>query len=367
MAKKAVTNVHILTLNPGSTSTKLAVYRDETELKSMVLSHSKLELEKFDRIWDQYGFRKRIIIDFLQKADLPPTMMDCVVGRGGLLKPIESGTYRVNEMMIQDGREAKQGEHASNLGCVLAYGIGWDFDIPSFIVDPPSVDELDPLARYSGLPEFPRASLFHALNVKATARLAARDLKKPLTKLNLIVVHTGGGISVAALRHGRVVECNNALYNGPFTPERSGTLPTYPLIDACYSGQWQIRDIKKRIAGRGGLVAYLNTSDCRDVEKMIAAGDEKARDIYDAMIYQICCEIGARAVMLKGKIDAIVLTGGIAYSKLFVAKVQEWVGFLGPMMVYPGQDEMRALALGGLRVMRNEEKPKVYPGGEEEA
>lgn len=278
-----------------------------------------------------------------------------------------SGTYQVNQMMIEDGRNAYGGEHASNLGCVLAFGIGWDFHIPAFIVDPPSVDEFCKMARYSGLPELPRKSFFHALNVKATARLAARDLKKELDEANLIVAHLGGGISVAALKRGKVIDSNNALCTGSFTPERSGTLPMFDFAEWCFSGKVSLDQIKKRMVGGGGLVAYLSTNNCEEVEKRIAKGDKEAEDIYNAMIYQIACEIGKRAVPLKGKIDAIVMTGGLAKSEMLVEKLREWIGFLGKVLVYPGEDEMEALASGTLRVLCGEEKAKTYPqeAGEE--
>lgn len=330
------------------------------------IQHSKFELEGFRRIWEQYEFRKKLIKELLEDNNIKPTSLDAVVGRGGLFRPVVSGTYEVNQMMIQDGRNAYGGEHASNLGCVLAFGIGWDFHIPAFIVDPPSVDEFCKIARYSGLPEFPRRSFFHALNVKATARLAAKELKKSLDEANLIVAHLGGGISVAALKKGKVVDSNNALCTGPFTPERSGTLPMFDFAEWCFSGKASLEEIKKRMVGGGGLVAYLNTNNCEEVENKIAKKDKEAQDIYDAMIYQIACEIGKRAVALKGKIDAIVITGGLARSEMLVAKLKEWVSFLGKILVYPGEDEMEALASGTLRVLRGEEKAKVYPQKVEE-
>ncbi len=351
----------ILVINPGSTSTKIAVFEDETEVFSRNINHSKLELEPFARVWDQYEFRKKLIKEALEDAKLKPEKLSAVVGRGGLFRPVVSGTYRVNELMIEDGRNAYGGEHPSNLGAVLAFGIGWDYHIPSFIVDPPSVDEFEPMARYSGLPEFPRRSLFHALNVKATARLAASDLKKRLDQINLIVTHLGGGISVAAICKGKVIDANNALDSGPFTPERTGNLPMFEFAEWCFSGKATIDQVKKRLVGGGGLVAYLDTNSCKEVEKMIQEGNKEAQRVYDSMIYQIACEIGSRAVALKGKVDAIVLTGGLAHSNYVVDKLKKWVGFLSKILVYPGEDEMKALALGALRVLRGEEKAKTYP------
>ena len=351
----------ILVINPGSTSTKISVFENEKELFKNTISHGKLELEPFKRVWDQYEFRKKLIKDLLEENNIDPKSLSAVVGRGGLFRPVVSGTYRVNELIIEDGRRAFGGEHPSNLGAVLAFGIGWDYHIPSFIVDPPSVDEFEEVARYTGLPEFPKKSIFHALNVKATARLAALALGKKLSEVNLIVTHLGGGVTVAALRKGRVIDANNALSTGPFTPERAGTLPMFDFADWCFSGRNTLDEIKKRMVGGGGLVAHLGTNDCREVEKMIERGDKKAQIVYEAMIYSIACEIGSRAVALKGDIDAIVLTGGMATSEMIVKKLKEWVGFLGEVLVYPGEDEMKALALGVLRVLRGEEDAKTYP------
>jgi len=351
----------ILAINPGSTSTKIAIFEDEKEVFSRVIHHSKLELEPFARVWDQYEFRKKLIKEALEDAHIKPETLSAVVGRGGLFRPVVSGTYRVNEQMIEDGRNAYGGEHPSNLGAVLAFGIGWDYHIPSFIVDPPSVDEFDPLARYSGLPEFPKRSLFHALNVKATARVAASDLKKSLDRINLIVAHLGGGISVAAIRRGKVIDANNALDSGPFTPERAGSLPMFEFARWCFSGKVTLEQVKKRLVGGGGLSAYLNTNSCKEVERMIQEGNREAQRVYEAMIYQIACEIGSRAVALKGEVDAVVLTGGLSHSNYVVERLKEWVGFLAKVLVYPGEDEMKALALGALRVLRREEEAKTYP------
>lgn len=351
----------ILVINPGSTSTKVSIFENENEVFARSISHGKLELEPFGRVWDQYEFRKRLIKELLEDTGVKPETLSAVVGRGGLFRPVVSGTYMVNELMIEDGRSAYGGEHPSNLGAVLAFGLGWDYHLPSFIVDPPSVDEFHRIARYSGLPELPRRSLFHALNVKATARLAARDLKRKYGELNLIIAHLGGGISVAAMQKGKVIDANNALDSGPFTPERSGSLPVFDFAEWCFSGKNNLDQIKRRMVGGGGLVAYLNTNDCKEVEKMIEKGNREAKTVYDAMIYQIACEIGSRAVALRGKVDAIILTGGLAHSEYLTGKLKEWAGFIAKVMVYPGQDEMKALALGALRVLRGEEEAKNYP------
>jgi len=351
----------ILVINPGSTSTKISIFQNEKELFTSKISHGKLELDPFKRVWDQYEFRKKLIKDLLELNNIKPESLSAVVGRGGLFRPVVSGTYKVNELMIEDGRKASKGEHPANLGAVLAFGIGWDFHIPAFIVDPPSVDEFQEISRYTGLPEIPRKSIFHALNVKATARLAAKDLGTKIEQLNLIVAHLGGGITVATLKKGKTIDANNALQSGPFTPERTGTLPMLEFAEWCFSEDTTLEQVTKRMVGGGGLVAYLGTNDCQEVEKRIGAGDKKAKIVYEAMIYQTACEIGSRAVALKGKIDAIVLTGGLAKSETLIKKLKEWIGFLGKVLVYPGEDEMKALALGALRVLKGQEKAKTYP------
>jgi butyrate kinase len=355
---------HILVINPGSTSTKIAVYRNEEEAHETTIEHSKLDLEGFQRIWEQYAFRKRIILEFLDEIGFDPKQLSAVVGRGGLFQPVISGTYKVNQQMIQDGRVGIKGEHASNLGCVLAYGIAWDIGVPSYIVDPPSVDEFPPIARLSGLPQFPRESLFHALNVKATARRAAADLGKPLNELNLILVHMGGGISIVALERGLAIEAHNGLYAGPYTPERAGTLPTFPLMDWVYKEAQKgtpLHKLKKDCVGKGGLVAYLGTNSAYEVEKRATGGDTEAKRIFDGLIYQIGYYVGAVSVALRGKVDAVVLTGGMAYGKPTVEGIAEWVDWIAPVMVYPGQDEMGALAMGALRVLRGEDDALTYP------
>ncbi|MBF0501187.1 MAG: butyrate kinase [Candidatus Riflebacteria bacterium] len=350
----------ILVINPGSTSTKIGIFEDELCKSEKILRHSSTELEKFEKIWDQYEFRKREILAFLKSTNVDLTKFHCVVGRGGPLKPIESGTYRVDERMINDLRCGIQGQHASNLGGVLAYGIGWDYSIPSFIVDPISVDELEPVSRYSGIAEIPRYSLVHALNIKATARKVARDIKRPLEDLNLIVAHLGGGITVAALKKGRIVDVNNGLCEGPFTPERSGSVPLIPLVEMCFSGKYDKKSILKKIVGKGGLTSYLNTNSCAEVEALIRAGNTRAKIIFEAMAYQISTEIGARAVTLFGKVDGIILTGGMAHSAMLTNLIEERCSFLGNVQRYPGEDELEALALGGLRVLRGEEAAKTY-------
>ncbi len=350
----------IFVINPGSTSTKIALYDEDRELFSETLRHAKEELIKYSRIIDQYPFRREIILDFLRSKGVSPSMLSAVVGRGGLLKPIPGGTYLVNDAILNDLKESRYGEHASNLGAILAHEIARDAGCPAYIVDPVVVDELEDIARISGLKDFKRRSIFHALNQKAVARRVAQDLGKSYEEVNLVIAHLGGGISVAAHRRGKVVDVNNALNgDGPFTPERCTTIPTLKLLDLIAQGMDE-SFLAKRIVGNGGLVAYFGTNSVLDVEKRIDSGDAKAELILKAMAYQISKWIGKMASVLGRGIDAIVLTGGIAYSPRVVNWIKERVSFIAPVMVYPGEDEMKALALGALRVIRGEEKAKIY-------
>ncbi len=351
----------ILAINPGSTSTKIAIYDNEKEVFEKTLRHSTEEINQYATIFDQYEFRKQVILGALNEAQINLTKLSAVVGRGGLLKPIAGGTYAVSEAMLEDLKVGVMGQHASNLGGIIADQIATNLNIPAYIVDPVVVDEMEDVARISGMPEIERKSIFHALNQKAVARRAAEDMSKKYDQLNLIVAHLGGGISVGAHCKGRVIDVNNALNGeGPFSPERSGGLPVNDLAQLCFSQKYTLAEMKKKINGKGGLVAYLNSNDGREVVKMIEGGDKKAELIYRAMAYQIAKEIGSCAVVLKGDIDAIVLTGGLAYDKLLVGWIKEAVEFLGKIIVYPGEDEMSALALGGLRVLKGEEDVKEY-------
>lgn len=351
----------ILAINPGSTSTKIAIFDDEKPVLETTLRHPSEEINKFEKIYDQYEFRKNVILDTLNEKGINLTKLNAVVGRGGLLKPIQGGTYDVNEKMIEDLKVGVLGEHASNLGGILAHEIASKLNIPSFIVDPVVVDEMHDVARISGMPEIKRKSILHALNQKAVARRAADELGKPYGDLNLIVAHLGGGISVGAHLKGRIVDVNNALDGeGPFSPERAGGLPVGDLAKLCFSGKYTLDDIKKKIKGKGGLVAYLGTNDGREVVKMIEAGDKQAELVYKAMAYQVSKEIGSCAAVLKGQVDAVVITGGIAYDEMFVNWIKERVAFIADIKVYPGEDEMIALAQGGLRVLKGEEKAQEY-------
>ncbi len=351
----------ILAVNPGSTSTKIAIYDNEKEVFETTLRHSSEKINQYPTIFDQYEFRKQVILDALNEAQINLTKLSAVVGRGGLLKPIAGGAYAVSEAMLKDLKIGVMGQHASNLGGIIAYQIASKLNIPAFIVDPVVVDEMEAVARISGMPEIERKSILHALNQKAVARRAAEEMSKRYDQANLIVAHLGGGISVGAHQQGRVIDVNNALDGeGPFSPERSGGLPVSDLAKLCFSGKYTLSEIKKLINGKGGLVAYLNTNDGREVVQMIKAGDKNAELIYRAMAYQIAKEIGACAVALKGKVDAIVLTGGLAYDDMLIGWIKQSVEFLGKVIVYPGEDEMSALALGGLRVLKGEEQVKEY-------
>ena len=351
----------ILTINPGSTSTKIGVFDNEELILEKTLRHSSEEIGKYEKIADQFEFRKTVIEEALNEGGIKISDLDAVVGRGGLLKPIQGGTYVIDDMMVEDLKVGVLGEHASNLGGLIAKEIGDEVNIPSYIVDPVVVDELNEVARVSGMPEIDRKSIFHALNQKATARRAAKEMERKYEDCNFIVAHMGGGISVGAHEKGRVVDVANALDGeGPFSPERSGGLPVGDLVKMCFSGKYTQDEIKKKIKGNGGLVGYLNTNDGRDVEAKIAKGDKNAKLIYEAMAYQVSKEIGSSASVLKGNVDAVLLTGGIAYSKLFTSMIEERVKFIADVKVYPGEDEMIALAQGGLRVLNKEENAKVY-------
>ena len=352
----------ILVINPGSTSTKIAIFEDEKMISSETIRHSSEELSKFEKLIDQYEFRLNAIEKFLNKLGFHYSDFDAIVGRGGLVRPIPSGTYEVDELMIEELKMAKYGEHASNLGAVIAYEIAKKYNIPAYIVDPVVVDEMEKIAKISGHPLIERKSIFHALNQKAVARNAARKLGKNYEDVNLIVVHMGGGISIGAHKNGKVIDVNNALDgDGPFTPERSGTLPLTQLVDMCYLENYDYKFIRKRIKGKGGLVAYLGTNSAVEVQKMIEQGDKKAELIYKAMAYQIAKWIGKMAAVLKGEVNAIVLTGGLAYDEKYMVKwLKEYVSFIAPVLVFPGGDEEKALALGALRVLRGIEKPRKY-------
>ncbi|MCL2009790.1 MAG: butyrate kinase [Synergistaceae bacterium] len=350
--------MRIFAINPGSTSTKIALYDGESCLWN--------DTQRYDTdvtgLSDQEQFRFDEITKALETRGASPKDFSAVVGRGGLIKPVKGGVYRVNTAMLEDLRGMKYGAHASNLGAPLAHRFAAEAGkIPAFIVDPVVVDELADEARFSGLPEIPRISIFHALNQKAVARRAAAELKKDVTGCNLIVAHMGGGVSVGAHEKGRVIDVNNALDGeGPMSPERSGSLPTGGLVSMCFSGKYAMPEIRKMINGKGGLVAHLGTNDLREVERRIADGDAQASLVFEAMALQIAKEIGRCAAVLKGEVDAVVLTGGLAHSDKLCERVASRVSFIAPVLRYPGEDEMEALARGALRALRGEESPREY-------
>lgn len=351
----------VLALNPGSTSTKVALFEDGREIWNETQRYDTDVLKEFGSIPDQMEFRLAEIEKSLAAHDTSPADLSAVVGRGGLLKPIESGTYEVNDAMLADLRTCRWGAHASNLGALLALRLAEAGGGRAFIVDPVVVDEMDPLARYSGLPEIGRRSIFHALNQKAVARRAAAELEKPYEECRMIVAHMGGGISVGAHDRGRVVDVNNALDgDGPFSPERAGSLPAGGLVRLAFSGKYDLPRMQKMLTGQGGLVAHLGTNDLREVQRRKSQGDERAALVFKALAYQISKEIGACAAVLEGEVDVIVLTGGLAHSEEFTPLIRDRISFIAPVIVYPGEDEMKALADGAYRILSGEEEPKVY-------
>ena len=354
-------SIKTLVINPGSTSTKVGVFEDETLLFEETLRHPTEEIAKYASVIDQKDFRKEIILDFLKEKNCDPKSLDVIVGRGGLLKPIPGGTYTVSDALLADLVKGVQGQHASNLGGILAREIGDKLGVPSYIVDPVVVDELTDKARLSGMPELPRRSIFHALNQKAVARRYAKEHGTRYEDLNLIVIHMGGGVSVGAHDHGKVVDVNNILDGeGCFSPERSGTVPVGDLVKMCFSGKYTQQEIYKKICGNGGFNAYLHTNDARVVEKMVKEGSAEAKLVQDAFYYQIAKDAGAMAAVLCGKVDQIILTGGIAYDPYTLEVLQKYLGFIAPITVYPGEDELLALCQGALRVVTGEEKAKEY-------
>lgn len=351
----------LLIINPGSTSTKIGIYNDTTEESSITLRHPSSEIEKYHDMYAQFPFRMKAITDYLTEQKIDTASFDAFVGRGGLLRPIESGTYKVDEKIFEDLKAGKYGQHASNLGAVLALELAKPLGKDAYIADPVVVDEMEEVARYTGMPEISRQSIFHALNQKAVAKRYAKQVGKKYETLNLIVCHLGGGISVGAHHNGRIVDVNNCLDgDGPFSPERSCGVPAAQLVDMCFSGKFTQAEIKKKITGKGGLVAHLGTNDARVALEMAEKGDKHAQVVLDAMVYQVAKEIAAAAAVLKGKVDAVILTGGIAYSKEIIAGISERIGFISKIEVYPGEDELLALAEAALRVLNGEEEAKQY-------
>ena len=353
----------ILTINPGSTSTKIAIFDGEKEIYSKTLRHAASELSKYTHILDQLAFREGLVFDALKESGVALESLGAIVGRGGLVKPVESGAYVVNDRLLEDLRKGVQGEHASNLGGLLAKGLSERAGGKplALIADPVVVDEMSDIARVSGLPFIRRRSIFHALNQKAIARRYAASVGKRYEELNVIVAHLGGGVSVGAHMHGRVVDVNNAVDgDGPFSPERAGTLPAGQLAELCFSGKYTHGEIKKLLTGQGGLVALMGTNNAKEVADKAEAGDKEAELIEQAMGYGVGKSIGACAAVLHGKVDAILLTGGMAYGKALTDGIEAMVSFIAPVKVYPGEDELGALAMNGLMVLRGDIKAKIY-------
>jgi len=351
----------ILAINPGSTSTKVALFEDETALFEWTLRHTAEELSCYASILDQFEFRKEIILHALREAAVELSSLDAVIGRGGVVRPIRSGVYGVNAALLHDLRHSSMGAHASNLGGLIADEIAREAGARAFIADPVVVDELQPVARVTGLPQIERHSIFHALNQKAVARQYAKEQGRKYEEMNLIVAHLGGGISVGAHRRGEVVDVNNALNgDGPFSPERAGSLPAQQLADLCFSGEYTADRIRKMICGEGGVVALLGTNDMRETIRHMEAGDGRARLVMDAMCYNVAKWIGAMAVALCGAVDAILLTGGIAHNESICRAIEAQVSFLAPVVVIPGENELEALALNALQAMRGEVETKEY-------
>lgn len=354
-------NYRMFILNLGSTSTKVAVFEGTAEAAKESLHHSQEELAAYPRVPDQKGLRKEAIRGFLARGGFDLREFDCIVARGGCSKPIEGGIYRITPEMLADIESGRYGVHISNVGCSIAYELAQEYGIPVITADTVKTDELAPLARYTGLSELSRVSTFHALNHKAIARKHAMAVGRIYEDMNLIVVHMGGGISVGAHEKGRVIETNNALDgDGPFTPERAGALPVGSLIKLCFSGKFTEAQLQKMICGRGGLMSYLGTNSGLEVEERIEKGDVLAREVYEAMAYQTAKAVGAAACVLKGSVDAILVTGSLAYSQLLTDWIRERVSFLAPVYLYPGENEMLSLAENGMRFLTGKAQPKDY-------
>ena len=353
----------VLAINPGSTSTKIAVYEDDCPIFEKTLRHSPEELAPYPDIIDQYDYRQKLVLEALKEGNIAPESLSAVVGRGGLMKPVPGGTFKINETMKKDLRNPNLWgrTHASNLGAFIADSIAQEYHIPGFIVDPVVVDEMEDIARISGIPEIKRNSLFHALNIRYISRLLAKELNQTLEESNFIGVHMGGGISVAAIKKGRVVDVNNALLgDGPFSPQRAGTLPIGDLVELAFSGKYSHPELVKYLSKNAGWMAYLGTDNGNEVYNRIKNGDDYAKLITDAMCYKVAKEIGGCAAILEGKIDAIFFSGGLSFNEYIVEQIKSRVQFLAPIYLYPGEKEMEALAQGGLRILRGMEKAQEY-------
>lgn len=349
----------ILAVNPGSTSTKIAVYEDEKELFSESVIHDEDDLKKYAKVADEFDMRKANILESLEKHNIKPEELSAVVGRGGQLKNIHAGGYLVTESMKKCLKSPDIIEHASNLGGLIAEAIAAPVGIPAYIYDAVGSDEMIEIARITGIPEIRRESFCHVLNTKAMCRKYAKENGKTYQDVNAIVAHLGGGISISAHRKGRIIDAIPA-DGGPFSPERSGSVPLNYIITMCYSGVYNRREMTKKIAGMGGMKAYLGTASCIEIEKRIEAGDSLAKKVYEAQAYQVAKGIGELSPVLKGDIDAIILTGGVAHSKKLTNMIAEYVQFIAPVVVMPGENELESLASGALRILKGEEQAEAY-------
>jgi len=350
----------LLLINVGSTSTKVCLNKGTDVLVKGIIKYNSKELAQYKDLKDQLSRRYEDLIKFINENNIQLHKADIVVSRGGYGRPIPAGVYQINESMVEDGITGKYGKHASALGPAMAMSISKENHIQAVVVDPPTIDEFHPLARISGISGIERQSAGHPLNQKAAARRFSREIGTKYEDINVIIVHMGGGITIGAHQNGKIIDCTHGLAEGPFTPERAGSLPTVKLLDLVYSRKLSKEEIESKLIGEGGFSSYLGTSDALEVEKMIKEGDENAKSIYEAMAYQIAKDIGAMAVVLKGKVDAIVLTGGLASSKMLTNLIKERIDFIGHTFIYPGEDEMVALAEGALKVLSGEEQIKKY-------
>jgi butyrate kinase len=351
---------HILAINVGSTSTKVAFYRDSERLVQESIPYSAADLSRYEGLGEQLHLREEGLRKFIEKNAIDMSKVDLVISRGGLGKPGPAGACAIDQAMCDDLMEGKYGKHPSALGPSMALGLARQYRMPAVVIDPPSTDEFQPLARVSGLPEIERKSAFHALNQKAAARKAARQMSRRYEDVNLVVAHLGGGITIGAHYRGLVIDCTHGLNEGPFTPERAGALPTQDLLELAQSGRLSSKDLARKLVGQGGLAAYLGTTNAVEVEEAIRKGDAKAELIFQAMAYQIAKDIGAMATVLAGKVDGVVLTGGLAHSEMLTGWVRQRTAFIAPVFVFPGEDEMEAMAAGALRILRGEETPREY-------
>lgn len=353
----------ILIINPGSTSTKLGLYESDRLVISESVGHSAEELKRFADVWEQYDFRKNAILAFVERHRISLSSLDAMACRGGNCRSVPGGVYRICERMISDQKSGLYGTHPGDVVCTVVYDLGKALGIPVFTADVPVTDEFTPLARYTGIPSIRRKGSFHALNQKATAKKVAKELGRAYEEVNMIVVHLGGGISVGAHRKGKVVDANGALNgDGPFSPERAGSVPTGDLVKLCFSGRYTEEEVLRFLTGGGGLIAHLGTTSGIEIEQRIAAGDAKAAEIYEAMAYQVAKEVGRSAAVLEGRVDAVALTGSLVHSETMMAHLRRRISFIAPLHRVPGENEMQALGEGVVRYFNGEENLAVYPG-----